>query len=643
MLNVTFPNGKKIEFKAPVTILKVAETISPKSAKDAIAGKVNGKQVDLSYLIDKDAVVTILTPQDSEGLEILRHSAAHLLAQAVTELFPSVQVTVGPAIEDGFYHDFYYPEGFTEEDLEKIEAKMHELAKANYPVIRSVKKHDDAVKFFADRGENYKVMMIEDIPDDTISFYAQGNFINACLGPHVPSTGYLKAFKLTKLSGAYWKGDSHNEMLQRIYGIIWATEKELREYLDKLEQAKLRDHRIIGKKMHLFHLQEEAAGLIFWHPKGWIIYSEIKRYVVAKVAKAGYQEVNTPSILDRSLWEKSGHWDKYREVMFTTESEKRIYALKPMNCPGHVQIFKQGIKSYRDLPIRFAEFGCCHRNEASGSLHGIMRIRGFTQDDGHIFCTEEQIANEAYTYIGQVINVYADFGFKNIIVKLATRPKERIGSDAVWDKAEKALIEVLDQTNISWEVAPGDGAFYGPKIEFSLRDCLGRIWQCGTLQVDFSMPERLGAYYITESGEKKSPVMLHRAMLGSIERFISILLEETNGDLPLWLTPIQAVMVNITDAQAEYVKNITQKLQQQGYRVVYDLRNEKVGFKIREHSIAKIPFILIIGNKEMTDGTISVRTSNGKDLGQMSVEKVMTNVMIINPIERTKGGIYQFT
>ena len=626
MVKVTLPDGKHIEFANPVTVKEVAEAIGSRLAKDAIAGKVDGQLVDISYLVKNDTSVTILTPKNPEGLEVLRHSAAHLLAHAICELFPGAQPTVGPVIEDGFYHDFYYPNGFTEEDLAKIEAKMHELAKANYVVERTLKKRSEAISFFKNRGENYKVMMVEDIPDDVVSFYSQGSFINICRGPHVPSTGYLQAFKLTKLSGAYWRGDSHNEMLQRIYGTAWATEKELKEYLDRLEKAKRCDHRLIGKKMDLFHLQEEAPGMVFWHPKGWKIYSEIKRYIVASFNRFGYLEVNTPLLMDYSIWEKSGHWDNYREAMFVTESENRTYAIKPMSCPGHVQVFKQGIKSYRDLPIRYAEFGHCHRNEASGTLHGIMRIRSFTQDDIHIFCTEEQIGDECCACVEQIINIYADFGFKDIIVKLATRPGKRLGSDAVWDKAEKALSDVLDKSGIKWQMAPGDGAFYGPKIEFSLRDSLGRVWQCGTLQVDFSMSERLGAYYVNENGEKKNPVLLHGATLGSIERFIGILLEETEGNLPLWLAPIQGVVVNITDAQIEYAKKITETLQNYGCRVVCDLRNEKVGFKIREHSIAKVPFVLVVGNKEVETDTVAVRSSDGKDLGQMSVEKLITDV-----------------
>lgn len=624
MLKVVLPDGKTLEFTSPVTVLEIAKAIGPRLAKDAIAGKVDGELVDLSYLIQKNSSAVILTPKDPEGLEILRHSAAHLLAHAVTELFSGVQVTVGPAIEDGFYHDFYYPAGFTESDLLKIEAKMQELAAANEVITRSTKSRNEAIAFYSNRGENYKVMMVEDIPQgEEISFYSQGSFTNVCRGPHVPNTGCLRAFKLTKLAGAYWRGDSKNEMLQRIYGTAWATEKELTEYLERLEKAKLCDHRLIGKKMDLFHVQEEAPGMVFWHPKGWAIFSAIKRYLMTKLSAFGYQEVNTPHFLDCSLWEKSGHWDKFREGMFITESESRNYAVKPMNCPGHIQIFKQGLKSYRDLPLRFSEFGCCHRNESSGTLHGIMRVRAFTQDDGHIFCTEEQIESECYAYIGQLVETYADFGFKDIIVKLSTRPEKRIGSDEIWDKAEKALADVLDKKEMKWEESPGEGAFYGPKIEFSLRDSLGRVWQCGTLQVDFSMAERLGAYYITEQGDKKPPVMLHRAVLGSIERFIGILLEETGGNLPLWLAPTQVAVANITDAQTEHAQKITEILKKNGYRAICDLRNEKIGFKIREHSIAKVPFVFIVGNKEVETDTVAVRAGDGKDLGTMSVAEAI--------------------
>ncbi|EKE01860.1 MAG: hypothetical protein ACD_21C00032G0003 [uncultured bacterium] len=623
MIKITLPDGKNLEFAHPVTVQEIAAAIGAGLAKAAIAGKVDDKAVDLSYLVEKDAVVTILTPKNPEGLEILRHSAAHLLAHAVCELFPGAQPTVGPDIEDGFYHDFYYPQGFTESDLAKIEAKMHEIAQNDYKIERSIKNRAEAIEFYKKRNEAYKVKMLEEIADDEISFYSQGDFINACLGPHVPSTGCLRAFKLTKLAGAYWHGDSRNEMLPRIYGTTWATQKELDDYLARLEKAKQNDHRLIGKKMDLFHLQEEAPGMIFWHPNGWAIFSAIKRYLITQLTKFGYQEISTPQVIDRSLWEKSGHWEKYREGMFITESENRVYAIKPMNCPGHIQVFKQGIKSYRDLPIRFAEFEHCHRNEASGTLSGIMRIRSFVIDDGHIFCTEDQIASESAAFIEQLVSVYADFGFKDIIIRLSTRPEKRIGSDEVWDKAEKALADVLDSKGMKWELAAGDGAFYGPKIEFSLRDCLGRVWQCGTLQFDSFMPERLGAHYINEYGEKKPPIILHRAMLGSLERFIGILLEETGGDLPVWLAPVQAVVMNITDEQIDYAKSITQKLRDEGVRANYDLRNEKVGFKIREHSIARVPFMLVVGNREAETGTVTVRTREGQDLGQMSIEEVL--------------------
>ena len=623
MIQITLPDGKKLEFTIPVTVQEIAAKIGPKLAKDAIAGKVDGKLVDLSLPITADATVNIVTPTTPEGLQILRHSAAHLLAQAVCELFPGAQPTVGPAIEDGFYHDFYYPAGFTESDLPKIEDKMREIQQANYKLERSIKKRTDAIAFYKQRGEDYKVKMVENIPEEEVSFYTQGNFINACSGPHVPSTGYFKAFKLIKLAGAYWQGDSLNVMLQRIYGTAWPTQKELDDYLARLEKAKENDHRLVGKKMDLFHLQEEAPGMVFWHPNGWSIFSEIKHYLATKQTKFGYQEINTPQLMDSSLWKKSGHWEKFKEVMFVTKSENHVYALKPMSCPGHIQIFKQGIKSYRDLPLRFSEFGCCHRNEVSGTLHGIMRVRGFTQDDGHIFCTIDQIGGEALAFIDQIIGVYADFGFKDIIVRLATRPVKRIGSDVIWDKAEKALGDVLDSKKLQWEPAVGEGAFYGPKVEFSLRDSLGRVWQCGTVQVDFFMPERLGASYINEEGEKKIPVMLHRAMLGSIERFVGILLEETGGDLPMWLAPVQAVVINITDNQAEYVRKVTQRLKDAGYRINCDLRNEKIGFKIREHSIARVPFILVVGNREAEAGTVTVRTRNGEDLGQMTIEELL--------------------
>ncbi|OGT06519.1 MAG: threonine--tRNA ligase [Gammaproteobacteria bacterium GWE2_37_16] len=559
---------------------------------------------------------------DEKTLEILRHSTAHLLAHAVKKIFPTAQLTIGPTIEDGFYYDFYYPEGFHEEDLKRLEEKMHELAKANDPIVREEWQRAEALQYFQDIGETYKVKIINDLPgNETITVYRQGDFVDLCRGPHVERTGVLRAFALTKLSGAYWRGKAENETLQRVYGTAFSSKDELKAYLKRIEEAKLRDHRLLGKKMDLFHLQEEAPGMIFWHPNGWAINKEIRKYISAKWQEFGYEEVNTPIMLDRSLWEKSGHLGKFDEHMFMTSSENRDYAIKPMNCPGHIQIFKQGLKSYRDLPMRTAEFGCCHRNEYSGTLHGIMRVRGFWQDDGHIFCTEEQIFAESDRYIDQLFSVYKDFGFLDVGVKLATRPEKRVGADELWDKAEKALHDVLESKKIAWQLHPGEGAFYGPKLEFSLKDCLGRIWQCGTLQVDFSMPARLGAYYIAEDGSKKEPVMLHRAMLGSIERFIGILLEETAGNLPLWLMPVQTVVCNITDGQSEYVIKVKQDLEKLGVRVKSDLRNEKIGFKIREHTLQKVPYLVIIGDKEMQSGMIAVRKRDGKDLGVMSVEE----------------------
>lgn len=588
-----------------------------------IAGKVNDQLVDLSYKLERNATVSFVTANDSEGLEILRHSTAHLLAHAIKQLFPEALPVIGPVIEDGFYYDFFYPKGFSESDLPLIEAKMKELAKANHRVERGVMAKNDAIKFFADLGEIYKVKLIEELPDHEVSLYKQGDFVDLCRGPHVGATGKIKAFKLTKLSGSYWRGDSKNEVLQRVYGTAFATPVELDDYLKRIELAKQRDHRLIAKKLDLFHIQEEAPGMIFWHPNGWTVYQEMRRYITERERVFGYQEVNTPIILERSLWEKSGHADKYAENMFLTASENHNFALKPMNCPGHVQIFKQGIKSYRDLPIRFSEFGCLHRNEASGTLHGLFRVRGFVQDDGHIFCTEEQIASEAYAYIEQLISTYAYFGFSDVSMRLSTRPPKRVGDDAVWDKAEQALIDVLNSRKIPWQLAPGDGAFYGPKIDFHLKDCLGRNWQCGTLQLDFSMPMRLDAYYITENGSKKHPVMLHRAMLGTIERFMGILLEETGGDLPLWLAPIQAVVLNITDEQREYVQRVTDLLKKSGFRANSDLRNEKISFKIREHSMRHVPYLLVIGNKEVESGAVAVRTRAGKDLGIMSIDSVL--------------------
>lgn len=622
MIKITLPDGRILEFNNPITIVEIAASIGPKLAEAAIAGKVDGVLVDTSHVVAHDAQVVIITAKDEAGLDIIRHSTAHLLAHAVKELFPEAQPTIGPVIEDGFYYDFYYPKGFSEADLATIEAKMQALATQSIVIERSVKNRQEAIDFFTKRGETYKVKLLEELPDAQVSFYAQGGFIDLCRGPHVPNTSFLKAFKLTKLAGAYWRGDSKNEMLQRIYGTAWSTKKELEEYLARLELAKQRDHRLIGKKMDLFHLQEEAPGMIFWHPNGWIIYSVIKNFMSLRMRRCGYQEINTPQLLDRSLWEKSGHWDKYSKIMFVTESENRTYAIKPMSCPGHIQIYKQGIKSYRDFPLRYCEFGKCHRNEASGTLHGIMRIRGFTQDDAHIFCTEDQIADESTLIVAQILQVYADLGFKNIKIRLATRPEERIGEDSVWDRAEKALSDVLQSMQIAWELAPGEGAFYGPKIEFHLRDSLGRVWQCGTLQVDFSMPDRLGAHYIAEDGSKKVPVMLHRATLGSLERFIGILLEETGGDLPIWLAPVQAVVMNITEEQADYVQEIAKNLQLLGVRVNSDLRNEKISFKIREHSMARVPYLLVAGNRELAEKTVSVRTRTGEDLGSKTFDEL---------------------
>ena len=573
--------------------------------------------------------------ESNHNLEIIRHSTAHLLAQAVKELFPSVKLAIGPTIEDGFYYDFAYPHSFTEEDLLRIEGRMREIAKRNLAIIRKDLTRVEALELFNQLKENYKVELINDLPaDEQISVYEQGGFVDLCRGPHVANTSELKAFKLTKLAGAYWRGDSNREMLQRIYGTAWPTKEELKSYLERLEQAKLRDHRLLGKKMDLFHFQKEAPGMVFWHPNGWAICQALRQYISRKLSETGYQEINAPIILDKTLWEKSGHWDKYAEHMFITSSENRVYAIKPMNCPGHIMIFKQGLKSYRDLPIRYAEFGCCHRNEHSGTLHGLLRVRGFTQDDAHIFCTPGQIESEAGRCVDQLLSAYADFGFDDVSINLATRPDKRIGADEVWDAAEKALANVLENKNISYQLNVGEGAFYGPKLEFILRDCLGRVWQCGTVQVDFSMPARLGAYYIAEDGSKHAPVMIHRAMLGSLERFIGILLEETAGNLPLWLAPVQAVVLNITDSQCEYAEKIGQELAKNGLRIKNDLRNEKIGFKIREHSMQKVPYLLIVGDREMVEGKVAVRSRDGKDLGAMMVEDIKK--LLINSSEGVK-------
>ena len=621
MIQITLPDGSQREFPGPVTVAEVAVSIGTGLAKAALAGKVDGIVVDTSYAIGANSQLSIITAKDAEGLEVIRHSTAHLLAYAVKELFPQAQVTIGPVIENGFFYDFSFERPFTPEDLATIEKKMAELAAKDEPVQRRVLPRDEAVAHFKSMGEHYKAEIIGSIPaGEDVSLYREGGFEDLCRGPHVPSTGKLKHFKLMKLAGAYWRGDHTREMLQRIYGTAWATKEDLQQHLTMLEEAEKRDHRKLGRELDLFHIDEHAPGLVFWHPKGWTLWQGVEQYMRKVYQDNGYQEVKGPQIIDKSLWEKTGHWDKYRENMFTTESEKRDYALKPMNCPGHILIFKQGIKSYRDLPLRYGEFGQCHRNEPSGGLHGIMRVRGFTQDDGHIFCTEDQILQECVNYTALLQKVYTDFGFKKIIYKVATRPAQRIGSDAIWDKAEAALMESLRASGCEFEISPGDGAFYGPKIEYTLKDAIGRQWQCGTMQVDFSMPERLDAEYVGEDGARHRPVMLHRAIVGSLERFIGILIEESAGALPTWLAPVQLAVLNITDAQAEYAKKVAKTLENQGLRVDLDLRNEKITYKIREHSMQKLPFLLVVGDKEMAAGAVAVRARGGKDLGAMPLE-----------------------
>lgn len=616
---VTLPDGSKREFPQPVTVADVAASIGPGLAKAALAGKVDGRLVDTSFLIERDASLSIVTERDADGLEVIRHSTAHLLAQAVKSLYPDAQVTIGPVIEDGFYYDFAFKRGFTEDDLRAIEARMQELAKRDLSVKREVMARDAAAQLFRDMGEFYKAEIIGSIPaGDEISLYRQGDFIDLCRGPHVPSTAKLKAFRLMKVAGAYWRGDSNNEMLQRIYGTAWADKKALDAYVHRLEEAEKRDHRKIGKALDLFHMQEEAPGMVFWHERGWRIYQTIQRYMSALWRDNGYQEIRTPQLVDRSLWEKSGHWEKFHADMFTTESEKRTFAVKPMNCPCHIQIYNQGLKSYRDLPLRLAEFGSCHRNEQSGALHGLMRVRGFTQDDAHIFCSEDQIQSEVSTFIDLLHRVYNDFGFKQLQYKLSTRPVNRIGSDEAWDRAEHALEQALNSKNLPWDLQPGEGAFYGPKIEFSLRDSIGRVWQCGTIQVDFSMPGRLGASFIAADGSKQVPVMVHRAIFGSLERFIGILIEEYAGAFPSWLAPVQATILTITDKQNAYAREMADRLKKQGFRVEMDLRNEKIGFKIREHTLQRIPYLLVVGEKEAQNVTLAVRTRTGEDLGSMT-------------------------
>lgn len=627
MVAITLPDGSKREFDAPVTVGDIAASIGAGLFKAALAGKVDGKLVDLSHVVDADAAVSIVTGKDAEGLEIIRHSTAHLMAQAVKELYPDAQVTIGPAIENGFYYDFSYKRPFTPEDLEAIEARMDELVKKDIPVVREEMKREAAIEFFLSLGEKYKAEIIESIPEgETISLYRQGDFIDLCRGPHVPSTGRLKVHRLMKVAGAYWRGDSKNEMLQRIYGTAWSTKEEQKNYLDMLAEAEKRDHRRLGKELDLFHLQDEAPGMIFWHAKGWALWQVVEQYMRRVYQDNGYEEVKAPQLLDRSLWERSGHWAKYRENMFTTESENRYFALKPMNCPGHIQIFNSKLRSYRDLPLRIGEFGQCHRNEPSGSLHGLMRVRGFTQDDGHIFCTEDQILPECEAYTRLVQQVYRDFGFTEIAYKVATRPEMRIGEDEVWDKAEHALMASLDALGIKYEILEGEGAFYGPKIEYHLKDCLGRSWQCGTVQVDFQMPGRLGAEYVAEDNTRKVPVMLHRAMLGSLERWIGMLIEEYAGAFPVWLAPVQVAVAPITDAQTDYVKEVALKLHQAGIRVQTDLRSEKINYKIRELSLQKIPYIAVVGEKEVEAGMVSVRGRGNKNLGAMPLEDFIAMV-----------------
>ncbi len=624
MINITLPDGSVRTYDKPVTVAEVAASIGPGLAKAALAGRTAGKLVDTSHLLQADTDLAIVTDKDGAGLEILRHSTAHLLAHAVKELFPEAQVTIGPVIEDGFYYDFAYKRPFTPEDLAAIEKRMAEIAKRDIRVERQLMPRDEAVRFFRDMGEQYKAEIIASIPsNEPISLYRQDNFIDLCRGPHVPSTGKLRVFKLMKVAGAYWRGDSKNEMLQRIYGTAWTRKEDQDAYLHRIEEAEKRDHRRLGRSLDLFHQQDEAPGMVFWHPKGWVIWQIIEQYLRQVVSAHGYREIRTPQIMDRSLWERSGHWENFRENMFTTESEKRDYAVKPMNCPGHIQVFNQGIKSYRDLPLRLAEFGSCHRNEPSGALHGLMRVRNFVQDDAHIFCAESQVQGEVSRFIELLQQVYADFGFNDILVKLSLRPAKRVGRDDQWDQAEAALEAALRNMGLPFDLQPGEGAFYGPKIEFSLKDTLGRVWQCGTMQLDFSMPGRLGAEYVDEDNTRKVPVMLHRAILGSLERFIGILIEHYAGAMPVWLAPVQAVVLNITEHQAAYAKQVTEALRAAGLRAEADLRNEKISYKIREHSLQKLPFQVVVGDKEVAAQKVAVRTRKGEDLGQMALDDLI--------------------
>ncbi|PKM04648.1 MAG: threonine--tRNA ligase [Gammaproteobacteria bacterium HGW-Gammaproteobacteria-6] len=620
MPTITLPDGSQRSFDHPVSVADVAASIGAGLAKATLAGKVDGRLVDACDIIDSDATLQIITPKDEEGLEIIRHSCAHLIGHAVKQLYPTAKMVIGPVIDDGFYYDIAYERSFTPEDMAAIEARMRELIAADYDVIKKVTPRAEVIEVFKARGEDYKLRLVEDMPNETaMGLYYHEEYIDMCRGPHVPNTRFLKAFQLTRISGAYWRGDAKNEQLQRIYGTAWADKKQLAAYIQRIEEAEKRDHRKIGKRLGLFHTQEEAPGMVFWHPNGWTIYQVLEQYMRNLQRASGYKEIKTPQVVDRVLWERSGHWEHYSHAMFTTESESRDYAIKPMNCPCHVQVFNQGLKSYRELPLRLAEFGSCHRNEPSGSLHGLMRVRGFTQDDAHIFCTDEQVESEASDFIALTLQVYRDFGFDDVELKLSTRPDSRVGDDALWDQAEKGLESALNKAGLKWDLQPGEGAFYGPKIEFSLRDCLGRVWQCGTLQLDFMLPGRLGAQYVAEDGSRKAPVMLHRAILGSFERFIGILIEHYAGDFPAWLAPTQAAILNITDNQAAFCSEVEKSLNEMGYRATADLRNEKIGFKIREHTLHKTPYLLVVGDREVESHTVAVRTREGKDLGSMTV------------------------
>lgn len=637
MVAITLPNGDIKQFDGQTSVMEVAQSIGAGLAKATVAGRVNGKLVDVCDPISEDASVQIITPKDEEGVEIIRHSTAHLLGHAVKQLYPEVKMVIGPVIEEGFYYDIYSERPFTPEDMEKIEARMTQLINQDYDVIKKMTPRDEVIKVFQDRGETYKLRLIEDMPNETqMGLYYHQEYVDMCRGPHVPNTRFLKAFKLTKMSGAYWRGDAKNEQLQRIYGTAWADKKDLKAYIQRIEEAEKRDHRKIGKALDLFHMQEEAPGMVFWHPNGWTMWQVLEQYMRKVQKDNGYLEIKTPQIVDRSLWEKSGHWENYGDMMFTTHSEKRDYAIKPMNCPCHVQVFNQGLKSYRDLPLRLAEFGSCHRNEPSGSLHGIMRVRGFTQDDAHIFCSNEQIKQEAQDFIKLTLDVYKDFGFDDVQMKLSTRPEKRVGADELWDLAEKDLADALDNAGLDWQYLPGEGAFYGPKIEFSLKDCLGRVWQCGTLQLDFNLPERLGAEFVNEQGERERPVMLHRAILGSFERFIGMLIEHYAGWMPVWLAPQQVVVMNITDNQALACQKVAEQLNQAGLRVITDLRNEKIGFKIRERTLERIPYMIVMGDKEVESNQVNVRTREGDNLGVMSIDAFID---LVNQATAQKGRV----